>query len=209
MDYQLVVVRGRSDSHTVKLAEGVTVVGRQEGNQLRINSSQVSRKHCQLFENQGVLVVKDLGSANGTLVNGKKIEDQRVLEPGDILTIGSVKFRVEKIGAPTKKPQPAAPGKMTETAIAAAVAADEAVDDDEEVYDAVEVIDDDAPTQHIQTVDVADEPKPKTPPKGASHLKPPAPPKAKPKPKQEEEPEEMGEDAVADFLMDIQVDEDE
>src|SRR5438093_1150473 len=77
-----------------------TTVGRQEDCQLRIRSSQVSRKHCQLFEKKGLLIVKDLGSSNGTLVNGKKIEEQRVLEPGDELMIGQVTFKVEKSGGP-------------------------------------------------------------------------------------------------------------
>ena len=47
-----------------------------------------------------MLLVKDLGSSNGTLLNGKKIEGQRVLEPGDELVIGPVKLRVEKVGQP-------------------------------------------------------------------------------------------------------------
>src|SRR6266568_3476941 len=45
-----------------------------------------------------MLLVKDLGSSNGTFHNGKRIEGQRVLEPGDELTIGPVKLRVEKVG---------------------------------------------------------------------------------------------------------------
>src|SRR4051812_31589428 len=99
MPYQLVVVRGRAVTPAVKLGPGVTTVGRQEDCQLRIKSSQVSRKHCQLFEKKGLLIVKDLGSSNGTLVNGKKVDDQRVLEAGDELTIGQVKLKVEKVDA--------------------------------------------------------------------------------------------------------------
>ena len=111
MDFQLVVTRGRSASPSLKLVDGTTTVGRQDDCQLRIASSQVSRRHCQLFEHKGFLLVKDLGSSNGTFVNGKKIAEQRVLEAGDELGIGPVKFRVEKTApaalVPTAPPKPA------------------------------------------------------------------------------------------------------
>src|SRR5437764_6511617 len=98
MDFELVIVQGRSVTSTVKLSDGVTTIGRHDECQLRIKSSQVSRKHCELFEKKGMLLVKDLGSSNGTLVNGKRIQGQRVLEPGDELTIGPVQLRVVKLG---------------------------------------------------------------------------------------------------------------
>src|SRR3954469_701274 len=107
MDYELVIVQGRSVSSTLKLGEGVTTIGRHDECNLRIKSSQVSRRHCELFEKKGLLLVKDLGSSNGTLVNGKRIQAQRVLEPGDELSIGPVHFRVAKVGATA----PAAPAK--------------------------------------------------------------------------------------------------
>src|SRR4051812_39116727 len=81
MDYQLLVVRGRSASATIKLEDGVTIVGRHDDCHLKIKSSQVSRQHCHLFEKKGILLVKDLGSANGTYVNGKRVKEQQVLEP--------------------------------------------------------------------------------------------------------------------------------
>ncbi len=98
MEFQLVVLRGRSATTALKLGDGVTTAGRHDECQLRIKSSEVSRRHCQFFEKNGMLLVKDLGSANGTFLNGKKIEGQRVLEPGDELAIGPVKLRVEKLG---------------------------------------------------------------------------------------------------------------
>jgi pSer/pThr/pTyr-binding forkhead associated (FHA) protein len=122
MGFQLVVVQGRSASQALKIGTGVMTVGRQQDCQLRIASSQVSRKHCQLFEKKGLLLVKDLGSANGTLVNGKKIADQRVLEHGDELSVGSVKFRIERTEDTVLMPginQPSTVGaKPGDTAIA-------------------------------------------------------------------------------------------
>src|SRR6516164_8421029 len=126
MDFELVVVQGRSATNTIKLNDGITIVGRHNDCQLRIKSSQVSRKHCELFEKKGMLLVKDLGSANGTLVNGKKVEGQRVLEPGDELTIGPILLRVAKVGAAAGAAPAAASGKPGDTAVGepAAVAVD-------------------------------------------------------------------------------------
>src|SRR3954454_7267870 len=112
MDFELVIVQGRSVNNTLKLSDGVTTIGRHDECQIRIKSSQVSRKHCELFEKKGLLLVKDLGSANGTYVNGKKVAGQQVLEPGDELMIGGIKLRVAKVGQPVgaKTPPPVKAG---------------------------------------------------------------------------------------------------
>src|SRR5947209_20234456 len=128
MDFELLIVQGRSVTNTIKLNDGVTTIGRHDDCQLRIKSSQVSRKHCEVFEKKGLLLVKDLGSSNGTLVNGKKVQGQRVLEPGDELTIGPVLLRVAKVGAPAHAPAVAGkagakPGDTAVTEAAAAAAA--------------------------------------------------------------------------------------
>jgi pSer/pThr/pTyr-binding forkhead associated (FHA) protein len=97
MSYQLVIVVGRSTSQIVKLASGTTVVGRNQDCQLRIGSSQVSRRHCQFVQQNGGLTLTDLGSSNGTLVNGERLTDSRTLGHGDEVEVGNVKFRVEKL----------------------------------------------------------------------------------------------------------------
>src|SRR4051812_49990958 len=128
MDFQLLIVRGRGASEAITLGDGVTTVGRHDDCQLRIKSSQVSRKHCELFEKKGLLLVKDLGSSNGTFVNGKRIQEQRVLEPGDELTIGQVMLKVAKAGqAPPPAPS-RPPLKPGDTAVVEAITAE--VDDE-------------------------------------------------------------------------------
>ena len=102
MDYLLIVVKGRSANTTLKLNDGVTLVGRHDDCQLRIKSSQVSRRHCEIFEKKGLLLVKDLGSSNGTYVNGKRIEQQQVLEAG----LGP---------PPATPPKPPTPAPVAET----------------------------------------------------------------------------------------------
>jgi pSer/pThr/pTyr-binding forkhead associated (FHA) protein len=122
MPYQLVVLKGRSAQQAVKLQpSAVMTVGRQDGCQLRIASSQVSRKHCELGIRDGKLYVRDLKSSNGTFVDGAKIEGEVELTPGQVLTVGNVVFRVELEGAPRRP----ASGKPGDTAVAQAVAAQE------------------------------------------------------------------------------------
>ena len=200
MDFQLLIVQGRGGSESIKLVDGVTTVGRQDDCQLRIKSSQVSRKHCELFEKKGLLLVKDLGSSNGTYVNGKRIEGQRVLEPGDELTIGKVKLRVAKVGEPAPPPKIAPAKKPGDTAIVEMVAAEETGGEDEfEIeFDA----EPEAPTAGTaapaKPVPAA-EPKPKPAPA-------PVPAEKAPEPVASPEPV-MADDAVADFLLGIKFDE--
>ena len=113
MNYVLQVVKGRSATTTLKLADGVTSIGRHDDCQIRIKSSQVSRRHCELFEAGGKLAIRDLGSSNGTFVNGKKITGQQVLKSGDELTVGTVTLRVSKLGqgAPAG-PEPGLPPQL-------------------------------------------------------------------------------------------------
>lgn len=201
MPYQLVVVQGRSSRQAVKLSSSVTTVGRREVCQLRIKSSQVSRKHCQFFEKKGLLLVKDLGSSNGTFVNGKRVEDQRVLEPGDELTIGGVKLKVEKI---EEVAATAATTKPGETAIAEPVAA--AVVDDVDIF---EVRLDDSDSKTSPLLAPAAPPLVATLPVPVSEAAPVPLSTPQPEPEPEDKPIELGEDAVADFLMGLNIDDDD
>jgi predicted component of type VI protein secretion system len=69
----------------------------------------VSRQHCELYEADGQLMVRDLGSLNGTFVNNQKVSEAP-LPPGELLTIGTVTFRAvyESQGevSPPKGPAP-------------------------------------------------------------------------------------------------------
>ena len=67
MNYALQVMRGRSDANTLRLMDGVNSIGRHDDCLIRIRSSQVSRRHCELFEEENQLILRDLGSSNGTL----------------------------------------------------------------------------------------------------------------------------------------------
>src|SRR5271166_1986138 len=100
MNYALQVVQGRSEANTLRLMDGVNSIGRHDDCLIRIKSSQVSRRHCEVFEVADKLTIRDLGSSNGTFVNGKKVSGQQVLKHGDELTVGAVTLRVAKLGQP-------------------------------------------------------------------------------------------------------------
>ena len=73
-------------------------IGREQGEGvLTLTSSSVSRTHCELFMQNGRMIVRDLGSSNGTWLNGKRLESNRdaSVKPGDRLEIGSKKERFE------------------------------------------------------------------------------------------------------------------
>lgn len=86
----------KGNGEFVNLIEGETVVGREENLGLSlVGESSVSRRHASITRQGLYLTVKDLGSTNGTFVNGRRIQDEAKLSPGDDVQFGAVKFRVE------------------------------------------------------------------------------------------------------------------
>lgn len=83
---------------TFRLTRGsVKTVGRAVRADFVLEASLVSRVHCRLSaRTDGRLEVQDLESTNGTFVNGKKI-DRAELKDGDVLGVGRVRLRVEKV----------------------------------------------------------------------------------------------------------------
>jgi hypothetical protein len=80
----------------VMLDEGELVVGREDGLGLSLlGESTVSRRHASVVRQNGQVVIKDLGSTNGTFVNGRRIDAETVVQPGDDVQFGAVKFRLE------------------------------------------------------------------------------------------------------------------
>ena len=68
------------------------IVGRSRDATLTLPHPLVSRQHCEIFEANGRLMVRDLGSRNGTYVANERITEA-VLPSGELLTIGAVTFR--------------------------------------------------------------------------------------------------------------------
>jgi pSer/pThr/pTyr-binding forkhead associated (FHA) protein len=94
MNLRLIVETGARRG-VFPLRSSIAVIGRGRGNAVRIPSADVSRRHCRLTTQDGRLWVEDLGSVNGTLLNGERIAGIEWVRPGDNLTVGPVTFVVE------------------------------------------------------------------------------------------------------------------
>lgn len=99
---QLVVQSGAEPGRIYDLAGARKVmVGRQSGNDVVVPDEQVSRKHAEIEERNGVLVVTDLNSSNGTYVNGTRIGSPQNLKPGDTVQVGTTVLKVMGAASPT------------------------------------------------------------------------------------------------------------
>jgi len=78
----------------ILLDRDVLLVGRAERCGVRIASLRVSRHHCCLSPRRGGVLVCDLGSTNGTWINGRRVE-QAVMYPGDVLAIAHCRYHLE------------------------------------------------------------------------------------------------------------------
>ncbi|MFD5417675.1 FHA domain-containing protein [Streptomyces sp. NPDC127069] len=75
-------------------AAGPLRIGRDPGNGLRLSHDTVSRAHAELSLRDGVWLLKDLGSTNGTTVNGRRVTGAAVVRVGDQVGFGSMSFRL-------------------------------------------------------------------------------------------------------------------
>ena len=84
------------------------IIGRSPETDIRIPVSDVSRSHCEISTTGKKVMVRDLGSSNGTYVNDHKVSEA-VLKPGDRIRVGPVQFTVQIDGVPAKISPPQAP----------------------------------------------------------------------------------------------------
>ena len=88
------VCNGKHQGREFVIPAVTITVGREEGCDIRLSSSRVSRRHCTIEVTDAGVVVTDLGSRNGTLVNGERLASQRLLYVGDRLGIGPWEFEL-------------------------------------------------------------------------------------------------------------------
>ncbi|MFM8378133.1 MAG: FHA domain-containing protein [Planctomycetia bacterium] len=112
MNVRFVVTKPASKATTFPVRLPL-LVGRSEEAKFRIQQDRVSRKHCEFFEQDGGVYLRDLGSTNGTFLNGELLETSAKvpLEPGAVVKVGSLEFRVEFDAA-----EPATPVQAVEEA---------------------------------------------------------------------------------------------
>jgi pSer/pThr/pTyr-binding forkhead associated (FHA) protein len=96
MYYRLVMLNGQRRGREIPIKGGDTIIGRIKGCKIRISAHEVSRKHCRLRIQGENVSLKDLGSANGTRVNGRPITGEYLLQPNDRVQVGPVTFMLER-----------------------------------------------------------------------------------------------------------------
>src|SRR3990172_5811105 len=101
---------GTSGEQTIDVKPGVTlVVGRAVNSDVPIYDPTISRQHAQVTVQNGGVLVKDLGSSNGTFLNGSRITEA-VAQPNDVIMFGKVSFHVREVAKPSAAPKPATTG---------------------------------------------------------------------------------------------------
>lgn len=88
----LTVIFPENIKETFELENGTYRIGRNENSEIFLNDLTVSRNHAQITVKGSEVIISDLGSLNGTFVNGKIIEEPQKLKDGDVIQFG--RFRL-------------------------------------------------------------------------------------------------------------------
>ena len=105
---KLVVLSAGFNGRTHDLNVDKTTIGRVEDNTFQIADPSVSSHHCEIVLRGTDVVIHDLGSTNGSFINGEKVSES-VLRPGQTLKLGQIELQLVPEGAPIPAPKPAAP----------------------------------------------------------------------------------------------------
>lgn len=95
--HALIVQTGKHKGKKITLPEREVTIGRDENCFIRMTSVEVSREHCALIPTDRGLLVRDLNSQNGTVVNNVRIEGETLIQPGDFLQVGPIQFQLSGI----------------------------------------------------------------------------------------------------------------
>ncbi|MGA2490403.1 MAG: FHA domain-containing protein [Anaerolineales bacterium] len=86
--FQFVMRSGPTVGKVYPLEAQELSIGRDDANRIVINDAEVSRRHARMELRGSAYVIQDLGSTNGTFVNGTRLSGIQVLNPGDTVTLG-------------------------------------------------------------------------------------------------------------------------
>jgi pSer/pThr/pTyr-binding forkhead associated (FHA) protein len=96
--YQLIMRAGPTPGKIFPVEGDDVSIGREPGNSIVINDAEISRRHSHIQLRNGVYTAEDLGSTNGTFINGIRLTGPHALKPGDELSFGEkIKLIFESI----------------------------------------------------------------------------------------------------------------
>jgi len=87
---RLVMSQGPQPGQTFTLDRDVITIGRDPGNNIVISDPQVSRHHARIIRMGELMTIEDVGSTNGTFVNGVRLTGPHTLSNGDVISLGDV-----------------------------------------------------------------------------------------------------------------------
>jgi predicted component of type VI protein secretion system len=129
MEVNLIVANGLQMGKKVSIASPKFLIGRGEECNLRPQSSLVSRKHCVILIEKDSAAIEDLGSTNGTFVNGERLVERRGLKNGDRIKVGMLDLEVQvAVGGVKKKADVHSVQEAAARTVAAAAVSDEDFD---------------------------------------------------------------------------------
>jgi len=106
-DSRLVMDQGPQPGQTFVIDKDLLTIGRDPNNDLVINDPQASRQHARITRRGNIMVLEDLGSTNGTFVNGVRLTDPHTLSNGDEIGLGdSVRLTYHRPGADSSMAAP-------------------------------------------------------------------------------------------------------
>lgn len=112
-NFRLVVRRGPQPNQSYDLNKDIVTLGRDITNDIVINDPEVSRHHMRMTRGAGGFTIEDLGSTNGTFVNGQRLTGARPLRPGDMVGLGeTVTLAYEAQGGVSAMPEDAGQGTV-------------------------------------------------------------------------------------------------
>lgn len=94
MQVFLKIIGGKNDGREIKISVPEFVIGRGDTAHLKPSSDLVSRRHCSIKVVDGKVIVSDMGSRNGTFVNGEKLNGDHIAKPGDRIRVGRLQFEM-------------------------------------------------------------------------------------------------------------------
>jgi len=106
MQVKLKVLSGKNSGKEISVPVKRFLVGRADDCHLRPKSDAISRNHCVILVGDDEVVIRDLNSRNGTLLNGERVNGDHPLVTGDVLKIGKIEFELA-IKSEKKVPKPA------------------------------------------------------------------------------------------------------